>query len=109
MTRRLLNDGDFTIHRLRRAAIAAFFAVLCLLALASTAARADATVVREVSFHVQNTNTSGVPCPSDNADYTVRGHLVGPQSVLAGPEPRAVTLYLGGERAGERNWRLTAV
>jgi pimeloyl-ACP methyl ester carboxylesterase len=128
MARRPLNDDDrsgesdrgrmrkifrrnpsVTIQRLRRAATAPLLAVLCLLALASTAARADGTVVREVSFHVQNTNTSGVPCPSDNAYYTVRGHLVGPQSVLAGPEPRAVTLYLGGEDAGEWNWRLTAV
>src|SRR5947207_9504934 len=127
MTRQLLNDDlhsdsdrprmrkickqnpNVTIHRLRRAATAAFFAVLCLLALASTAARADGTVVREVSFHVQNTNTSGVPCPSDNADYTVHGHLVGPQPILAGPAPRVVTVYLSGEDAGESNWRLTAV
>ena len=125
MTRQLLNDdlrsdGDrprmrkickqnpnVTIHRL--AATAAFFAVLCLLALASTAARADGTVGGEVSFHVQNTNTSGVPCPSDNAGYTVHGHLVGPQPVLAGPAPPVVTVYLSGEDAGEWNWRLTAV
>lgn len=109
MTRRLLNDDDFKIHRLRRAVTAAFFAVMCLLASASTAARADGTVVREVSFHVQNTNTSGARCPSDNADYTVRGHLAGPQSVLAGPTPPTVTVYLSGEDIGESNWRLTAV
>jgi hypothetical protein len=108
MIRRLLSC-DHLLNRLRRAATAALLAVLCLLALASTAARADGTVVREVSFHVQNTNTSGVRCPSDNADYTVHGHLVGPQSVLAGPGPRAVTLYLGGEDGGEWNWRMTAV
>jgi pimeloyl-ACP methyl ester carboxylesterase len=116
MTRRLLSDDnlhsrnpDVTIHRLRRAATAAIFVVLCLAASANTAARADGTVVLDASFRVQNTNTSGVPCPSDNAAYTVRGHLVGPQSVLAGPAPRVVTVYLTGEDAGESNWRLTAV
>ena len=90
MTRRLFNDDYFTIHRVRRAITAAFFAVLFLLASVSTAARADGTVVLNASFHVKNTNTSGVSCPSDNAGYTVRGHLVGPQSVLAGPEPFGV-------------------
>src|SRR5947207_3264837 len=68
-------NPEVTIHRLRRTAAAAFFAVLCLPALASTAARADGIAVRNVSFRVQNTNTSGVPCPSDNAGYTVHGHL----------------------------------
>jgi pimeloyl-ACP methyl ester carboxylesterase len=100
-------NPDVTIHR--RVAAAAFFAVLCLAASMSTAARADGTAVLDASFRVQNTNTSGVPCPSDNAGYTVHGHLVGPQSVLAGPAPRAVTVYLGGEDAGEWNWRLTAI
>src|SRR5437773_11393291 len=128
MTRRLLSDdhlrsdsdrrrtrkifrpnADGTIYWLRRAATAVFFVVLCLAASASTAAWADGTAVLDASFRVQNTNTSGVPCPSDNADYTVHGHLVGPQSVLAGPAPRAVTVYLSGEDAGESNWRLTAV
>jgi pimeloyl-ACP methyl ester carboxylesterase len=109
MTRRLPRRLLSEIHRLRRTAAAAFLAVLCLAAFASTAARADGIVVRDVSFRVQNTNTSGVPCPSDNAAYTVRGHLVGPQAVLAGPAPRVVTVYLSGEDAGESNWRLTAV
>ena len=121
MTRRLLSDDHLrsdsdrrryryaTIHRLRRAATAAIFAVLCLAASANTAARADGTVVLDASFRVQNTNTSGVPCPSDNAAYTVYGHLVGPQSALAGPAPRVVTVYLTGEDAGEWNWRLTAI
>jgi pimeloyl-ACP methyl ester carboxylesterase len=104
LPRRLLSE----IHRLRRTAAAAFLAVLCLAAFASTAA-ADGIVVRDVSFRVQNTNTSGVPCPSDNAGYTVHGHLVGPQSVLTGPRPRTVTVYLGGEDAGEWNWRFTAI
>jgi pimeloyl-ACP methyl ester carboxylesterase len=98
-----------TIYWLRRAATAVFFAILCLAALASPAAWADGTAVLDASFRVKNTNTSGVPCPSDNADYTVHGHLVGPQSVLTGAPPRAVTVYLGGEDAGEWNWRLTAV
>src|SRR5712691_553127 len=128
MTRRLLSDDhlrsdadrgrmrkvisrnpDVTMYWLRRAATAGIFAVLCLAASANTAARADGTVVLDASFRVQNTNTSGVPCPSDNAAYTVHGHLVGPQSVFAGPAPRVVTVYLTGEDAGEWNWRLTAV
>src|SRR4051794_22281746 len=99
MTRRLPRRLLSEIHRFRRTAAAAFLAVLCLAAFASTAARADGIVVRDVSFRVQNTNTSGVRCPSDNAAYTVRGHLVGPQSVLAGPAPRVVTVYLTGEDA----------
>src|SRR2546429_9737024 len=96
MTRQLLNDDlhsdsdrhrmrkickqnpNVTIHRLRRAATAAFFAVLCLLALASTAARADGTVGGEGSFHVQNTNTSRGPCPRDNARYNLHGPLLRP-------------------------------
>jgi pimeloyl-ACP methyl ester carboxylesterase len=109
MRRTFGRNPDVTIHRLRRAATASVFAVLCLLALASTAARADGTVVRDVSFRVQNTNTSGVPCPSDNATYTVHGHLVGPQSALAGNKPRVVTVYLTGQDMGEWNWRLTAI
>jgi pimeloyl-ACP methyl ester carboxylesterase len=58
-----------------------------------------------VEFGVVNTNTSGVPCPSDGAAYTVRGRLVGPRSALAGPRPRAVTLYLHGFNAGGFMWR----
>jgi pimeloyl-ACP methyl ester carboxylesterase len=109
MTRRLPRQLLSEIHRLRRTAAAALLAVLCLAAFASTAARANGIVVRDVSFRVKNSNTSGVPCPSDNAAYTVHGHLVAPQSVLTGPPPRAVTVYLGGEDAGEWNWRLTAI
>jgi pimeloyl-ACP methyl ester carboxylesterase len=128
MTRRLLSDDhlrsdadrrrirkifrrnpDIMMHPLRRTATTAFLAMLCLAASVCTSARADGTAVLDVSFRVQNTNTSGVPCPSDNADYIVHGHLVGPQSVLAGPAARAVTVYLGGEDAGEWNWRLTAI
>ena len=76
---------------------------------AATAARTGNVVELPVSFQVKNTNTSGVACPSDGADYTVRGHITGPQSVLAGPAPRAIALYLTGEETSEWNWRFTAV
>ena len=62
-----------------------------------------------VSFRVRNTNTSRVPCASDGAGYTVRGHLVGPTSQLAGGANRAVTLYYHGLGFGEFFWRFQAV
>jgi pimeloyl-ACP methyl ester carboxylesterase len=63
-----------------------------------------------VSFqHIKNINDSGVPCESDGADYTVRGHLTGPRSTLTGPKGAEITLYLYGFDAGEWNWRFTAV
>src|SRR5688500_6231332 len=62
-----------------------------------------------VSFKVVNSNTSGVPCASDGRTYTVRGHLTGPSSALAGPHASLVTVYLTGWEAGEWNWRFRDV
>jgi pimeloyl-ACP methyl ester carboxylesterase len=78
-------------------------------AAAATAAGAGKVVELPVSFQVKNTNTSGVACPSDGAEYTIRGHITGPQAVLAGAAPRAIAVYLTGEETSEWNWRFTAV
>lgn len=63
-------------------------------------------VDQPVSFRVQNTNSSGVPCPSDEQGYTVRGELVGPRWALYGKSRRAVTVYLHGINVGGFMWRL---
>jgi hypothetical protein len=70
------------------------------------AAQAGDVADLPVSFQVKNTDTSALPCPSDSAQYTVRGYLVGPRSALAGPESRAVTVYLHGFNVGAYMWRL---
>src|SRR5436190_10426427 len=62
-----------------------------------------------ISFHVQNTNTSRDPCPSDGKPYVVRGHLTGPRAAILGPGPRAVTLYYEGFDSGEWSWRFRVV
>lgn len=59
-----------------------------------------------VAFAVKNTNTSGVACPSDGADYTVRGHLVGPESEIFGPDVPPLTAYIDGFEDGQWMWRL---
>jgi pimeloyl-ACP methyl ester carboxylesterase len=73
---------------------------------ASAAAQAGDVVDLPASFQVENTNTSALPCPSDGAQYTVRGRLVGPRSALEGPRSRAVTVYLHGFNVGTLMWRL---
>ena len=56
-----------------------------------------------VSFNVYNVNGSKVPCLSDSAAYTVRGHLVAPAAALApGQGDGAATLYLHGSGNGEQ-------
>src|SRR5947209_1443667 len=101
---------------------------LSLAALAGPAAAQAGDVVNlPVSFQVKNTDTSALPCPSDSAQYTVRGHLVGPRSALEGPQLHkrhrkhhrkhhkkhdrravtgAVTVYLHGFNVGAYMWRL---
>ena len=85
----------------------ALCAATCFIALGSaTAAARPARIVDiPVAFDVQNTNGSGVPCASDGAGYTLRGHLVAPRAALKGPRPRSVTLYVHGFNSGEWNWR----
>jgi len=93
----------------RRAAVVA---VAGLLAAASVGLRtpppasADPAVPSHAgSFDVQHTNTSSVPCPSDGAAYTVKGHLVGPPAQLDPGNPaRAVVLDLHGLGYGEFFW-----
>jgi pimeloyl-ACP methyl ester carboxylesterase len=69
-------------------------------------AERDAIVDLPIAFQVRNTNTSGVPCASDGAAYTVRGQLVGPRSALHGRKPRVITVYLHGFNVGGFMWRL---
>jgi alpha-beta hydrolase superfamily lysophospholipase len=85
--------------------------VVAALSLAAPAgARGAGNVVElPVSFRVANTNTSKLACPSDGRTYTVYGHITGPQSVLSGPAPRPITVYLTGLETSEWNWRFTAV
>jgi pimeloyl-ACP methyl ester carboxylesterase len=73
---------------------------------ASSAASSSSTIVdAPVAFAVHNVNTSAVPCQPDNRDYTVRGHLVAPQSELDRPSgQRSVAVYLHGGTAGEWMW-----
>jgi pimeloyl-ACP methyl ester carboxylesterase len=103
-----------TADHLRQAAVFGVVALVWLLAplaLAppATAAGAGNVVELPVFFQVKNTDTSGVACPSDGADYTVPGHITGPRSELASPAPRAIAVYLTGEETSEWNWRFTAV
>jgi pimeloyl-ACP methyl ester carboxylesterase len=67
---------------------------------------------RPVTFLVKNVNRSILPCPSDEAAYEVRGHLIGPPSEV-GPAAsgghRSVTLYLHGFSFGEFFWSFSAV
>ena len=75
----------------------------------ASAATTGGTIEVPVSFPVSNTNTSEAPCPSDQASYTVRGHLSGPMSVLRSDHAASVTVYLFGLDAGEWNWDFKAV
>ena len=65
---------------------------------AAPAAHAEATEVTSVpvDFQVTDTNGSAVPCFSDGATYTIRGHLTGPRSAFASGQAPAVTMYLFG-------------
>jgi len=58
-----------------------------------------------ISFQVRNVNNSKVPCVTDGATYTVRGHLVTPSSTSTS----AVTLYLHGLGLGESFWDFSTV
>ncbi|GAC1628578.1 MAG: hypothetical protein NVS9B10_18630 [Nevskia sp.] len=62
-----------------------------------------------VSFRVQNSNRSQVSCTSDGLSYEIRGHLVGPRSLLDAATPQAVTLYLHGIGWGEYYWHFKSV
>jgi pimeloyl-ACP methyl ester carboxylesterase len=69
----------------------------------------DGVIELPVAFQVTNSNTTSAACPFDNAEYTVRGSIVGPESAIYGPAPRAVTVYVHGFSQSEGNWAFTAV
>jgi pimeloyl-ACP methyl ester carboxylesterase len=57
-----------------------------------------------VEFAVKNVNRSRVACPSDGADYPLRGHLVMPAT-----RPQSVTLYVHGVEIDSEYLRYRAV
>src|SRR5437660_11399735 len=73
-------------------------------ALASAAAASPSIVEAPVAFQVTNTDTSLLPCVSNGATYTVRGHITGPQAVFASGKAASVTMYLTGYETGEWTW-----
>ena len=83
--------------------------MLCALAAPAAAASAGGVVELPVAFQVKNTDTSAVPCQSDGASYTVRGHIAGPRALLHAGGREAITLYLYGFETGEWQYRLTTV
>jgi pimeloyl-ACP methyl ester carboxylesterase len=103
--------GSSRLHVLRRALL---LLLTCGVAVigptapgkATAGAGSSAIVDLPVSFGVENTNSSGVPCPSDGAHYTVRGDLVGPRWAFEAKRRRAVTVYLHGINVGAFMWRL---
>src|SRR3954451_14905378 len=76
---------------------------------AATAPGPGDVVSVPVTFSVVNTNTTALPCLSDGAPYTVKGHLTAPRATLAAPRPDTVTVYLYGEEGGEWNWHLASM
>jgi pimeloyl-ACP methyl ester carboxylesterase len=96
--------------RRRILALVAVALAASLLALPTTAAPSSAAepiVELPVTFNVQNTNHTPVPCLSDNKTYAVKGHIVAPASALE--TPRAATLYLHAVTWGEYYWRFKGV
>src|SRR6266511_4086029 len=71
-----------------------------------TQVRRGAVVGLPVTFNVKNTNTSPASCPSDSADYTVGGTLIGPRQALHSPAPKTVTIYLHSLDSGAWYWTL---
>jgi pimeloyl-ACP methyl ester carboxylesterase len=101
------------VWRRRHAATAVVGMALTLTCSAGAAAaarpRGPQVVELPVAFAVTNSNTSGVPCSSDGARYTVRGHLVATRERLSAPMPKTVTVYLHDFGIGEWFWRFRAV
>jgi pimeloyl-ACP methyl ester carboxylesterase len=77
---------------------------------ATAAPESVAVQSRAVSFQVHNTNRSMVPCESDDATYTIAGHLVGPAERPGDDNSaRPVVLDLHGLGFGEFFWSFDAV
>jgi pimeloyl-ACP methyl ester carboxylesterase len=72
-------------------------------------AAATGVVDMAVTFSVVNQNRSHVPCQSDGATYSVRGHLIGPTSNLGGPAPRVITVYMHNLGWAQYYWHFKAV
>ncbi|NEW51818.1 alpha/beta hydrolase [Nocardia cyriacigeorgica] len=106
------------IGRVRGVVVAAVFVVVAawlptagatITGTGGVAAAAPAVLDVPVSFTVTNINRSGVPCPTDGKQYTVRGHLTGPASQLSPTSRPNGALYLHGLEVGEWFWRMPAV
>jgi pimeloyl-ACP methyl ester carboxylesterase len=85
-------------------------AVLAVMLPGEASARTRKISAEPVTFSVQNVNRSKLTCTTDGASYQIKGHLVGPRSVLATSSRKrkrkpAVTLYLHGLGFGEWFWR----
>jgi pimeloyl-ACP methyl ester carboxylesterase len=115
MTRRVLSDDDLNSQCILVRSRGLIACVMLLLWISFTpglepARAADQSVVElPVSFTVSNTNTSKVPCSSDGATYTVKGHITAPQGSLAPGQAHTITFYLYGYEGGEWNWDLKGV
>jgi pimeloyl-ACP methyl ester carboxylesterase len=96
------------LHRPATAAVAGLAALAALAVGQPPRAAADTTAgvsSSAVTFQVHNVNTSMVPCPTDGAAYTVKGHLTVPE----GATPSAVVLDLHGLGYGEFFWDFQSV
>ena len=63
----------------------------------------------QVSFRVTNSVTPGLPCPSDGAEYEIKGTIAGPHSDLKTHKAETITLLLHGFSTGSFQWYLTDV
>jgi pimeloyl-ACP methyl ester carboxylesterase len=110
MTKRLLNHDDIRVRGRWLIACVIVFLWTGFLPGSAPAGTVDQSVIElPVSFQVSNTNTSKVPCLSDGATYTVKGHITAPQGALATGRAGTITVYLYGYEGGEWNWDLKSV
>lgn len=94
--------------RRRIALIAALGAAAAATIVTAPVALADQEVVEvPISFTVQNTNTTSVPCASDGAEYTVRGTLVAPQEAVE--SGGSVSLLLHAVTFDQDYWQFDGV
>jgi pimeloyl-ACP methyl ester carboxylesterase len=90
------------------AAIAALGAAVAATITVAPVALAGGQVVEvPISFTVQNTNTTTVPCASDGKEYTVRGTLVAPQEAVE--SGGSVSLLLHAVTFDQDYWQFDGV
>ncbi|WP_300012148.1 alpha/beta hydrolase [Pseudonocardia sp.] len=82
-------------------------AVAATIATSSVALAHDQVVEVPISFAVQNTNTTTVPCTSDGGDYTVRGTLVAPREAVE--SGGSVSLLLHAVTFDQDYWQFDGV